>query len=433
MMSVGADGADARTVGLSDARELRRQVNEAVSASPVVDMHTHLFPPEFGALNLYGIDELLTYHYLIAELFRASDVTPEQFWRMPKASQADLIWESLFVRRTPLSEATRGVVAVLTSLGLDSRAKDLREAREFFAGVRAEDYVGRVLETARVSSVVMTNDPFDRKEARLWEAGADRDPRFLPALRIDPMLVGWRGALPALSAAGFEASEDLGGRSVAEARRFLDLWVARMRPLYLAVSLPDDFNFPADADPVRARVLEEIILPTCREHGLPLALMIGVRRGVNPALRVAGDGLGRADASAVERICAANPGVRFLVTFLSRENQHELCVSARKFSNLMPFGCWWFLNNPSIIEEITRERLELLGTSFVAQHSDARVLDQLIYKWQHSRRVVADALSEAYESLLADGRPVTREEIERDVARLFSGNFSRWVGLPVSS
>ena len=150
---------------------------------------------------------------------------------------------------------------------------------------------------------------------------------------------------------------------------------------------------------------------------------------MNPRLRSAGDGLGRADVSAVERLCAAHPEVRFLATFLSRENQHELCVAARKFSNLMPFGCWWFLNNPSIISEITRERLELLGTSFIAQHSDARVLDQLIYKWQHSRRVVADALYDAYESLLRDGRPVTREEIERDAALLFSGNFSRWVGL----
>ena len=38
--------------------------------------------------------------------------------------------------------------------------------------------------------------------------------------------------------------------------------------------------------------------------------MVGVRRAVNPALRVAGDGLGRADVSAIERICVENPDVR---------------------------------------------------------------------------------------------------------------------------
>jgi hypothetical protein len=100
----------------------------------------------------------------------------------------------------------------------------------------------------------------------------------------------------------------------------------------------------------------------------------------------------------------------------------------------MPFGCWWFLNNPSIISEITRERLELLGTSFIPQHSDARILEQLIYKWQHSRDVIADSLCESYERLLHSGRAVTRQEIDRDVTRLLRGNFLEWIGgLPTRS
>jgi len=91
----------------------------------------------------------------------------------------------------------------------------------------------------------------------------------------------------------------------------------------------------------------------------------------------------------LDRLCAGNPEVRFLVTVLARENQHELCVAGRKFPNLLPFGCWWFLNNPSLILEMTRMRVELLGFGFVPQHSDARILDQLIYKWAHSRAVLA--------------------------------------------
>ena len=146
-----------------------------------------------------------------------------------------------------------------------------------------------------------------------------------------------------------------------------------------------------------------MVLPACRARGIPFAMMIGVRRAVNPALGDAGDGVGRADVGASSELCAAHPENRFLVTMLSRENQHELCVAARKFGNLMVFGCWWFLNNPSIIDEITRERLELLGTSFIPQHSDARVLDQLIYKWPHSRRVLAGALADEY----ADASPPT--------------------------
>ena len=64
-------------------------------------------------------------------------------------------------------------------------------------------------------------------------------------------------------------------------------------------------------------------------------------------------------------------------------------MAARKFRNLMAFGCWWFLNNPSLVDEITRMRLELIGLSMIPQHSDARVLDQVVYKWAHSRSVIA--------------------------------------------
>jgi hypothetical protein len=195
----------------------------------------------------------------------------------------------------------------------------------------------------------------------------------------------------------------------------------------MAASLPDSFEFPVED--LRTRLLAGAVLPACRDLNIPLALMIGVRRQVNPAIGLAGDGLGRADLRAVEVLCRDFPDNRFLVSVLSRENQHELCVDARKFSNLMPFGCWWFLNNPSIVEEVTRERLEMLGTSFIPQHSDARILEQVIYKWRNTRRTMASLLAKTYELVLDDGRPVTRAEIERDVVRLFRGNFEQTTNL----
>lgn len=34
-------------------------------------------------------------------------------------------------------------------------------------------------------------------------------------------------------------------------------------------------------------------------------------------------------------------------------------------------------------------RIEMLGPAFMPQHSDARILDQFIYKWSHSRTLIA--------------------------------------------
>ena len=140
-------------------------------------------------------------------------------------------------------------------------------------------------------------------------------------------------------------------------------------------------------DGLTTRVLDECVLPVAREHNLPLALMIGVTRDANPQLHLAGDAVGKSDIASLHRLCAANPQNKFMCTMLARENTHELAVAARKHRNLLVFGCWWFLNTPSLIEETTRMRIELLGQSFVPQHSDARVLLQLVYKWDHTRAV----------------------------------------------
>src|SRR5208282_791056 len=84
-------------------------VQEVLASTLVVDIHTHLFSPAFGKLGLWGIDELLTYHYLEAEFFRSSSSTPQQYWALSKPEQADAIWRALFVENNPVSEATRGV------------------------------------------------------------------------------------------------------------------------------------------------------------------------------------------------------------------------------------------------------------------------------------------------------------------------------------
>lgn len=89
----------------------------------------------------------------------------------------------------------------------------------------------------------------------------------------------------------------------------------------------------------------------------------------------------------------------------------------------LPFGCWWFLNNPSIVEEITSERIEFLGTSLIPQHSDARVLEQAIYKWRSTRLTVAPIRNDAYLLLLDDGGIITKQQIQTDVNRLFPTNF----------
>src|SRR5437764_153931 len=106
-------------------------VEEQLQQTSFIDIHTHLFMPSLGKLGLWGIDELITYHYLEAELFRSNDIQPADYWKLPKRAKADLIWQTLFVENAPVSEATRGVIVVLQAFGLPTSGDNLREAREF--------------------------------------------------------------------------------------------------------------------------------------------------------------------------------------------------------------------------------------------------------------------------------------------------------------
>lgn len=371
----------------SSAFNLRAEVDRAIATAPIVDLHTHLFAPEFGMMNLWGIDELLTYHYLIAESLRAdTSVSPEEFFGLPKSGQADFVWKTLFVDRAPLSEATSGVLTVLEAFGLDPKSSNLNQAREFFADQNPHVHVKRVLELAGVESLVMTNDPTDPEERALWESGVEPDPRFHTALRVDRMT---------------DADEVT-----------LQQWVDRMQPRYVAISLTAITPLP------------EAFLAICRKNNLPFAIMLGVRRAINPRLGPAGDGVITADLEPLEELLRTNPDIRFMVTTLARENAHGLCVAARKFPNLFPFGCWWFMNNPSLVEEQTLMRLEMLGPTFVPQHSDARVLEQLIYKWTHSRKSIANALFRRFADMPVAPTPT---KIQQTAMALMGGIAQGWI------
>ena len=63
-----------------------KQVEDIVMSAPVTDIHTHLYDPAFKELLLWGIDDLLVYHYLVAEAFRYLDMPYDKFWSLSKTA-----------------------------------------------------------------------------------------------------------------------------------------------------------------------------------------------------------------------------------------------------------------------------------------------------------------------------------------------------------
>jgi len=314
-----------------------------------------------------------------------ASMIPELFYAKPKKEQADIIWKALFVDRTPVSEACRGVITTLVALGLrkEVESRNLSAIRTFYSGYRdrglagAEKFSEMIFTKAGVKYNIMTNIPFDTNEAQYWRPKPKDYPvHYRSAVRVDPLLSGDRQTIEAaLKGSGYDITLE-------GARQYLRDWCDTMKPEYMMASTPHDFvlkegplgdvaktgvnedsmkepgafamatsngdtcNATEDDTPSlideHSDFLSEVLMKVCEERDLPVALKIGAHRGVNPRLKQAGDGVvAFADASMLGRLCSRFPKVRFLATFLSRNNQHEACVLASKFRNLHIYGCWY--------------------------------------------------------------------------------------------
>ncbi len=453
--------ATSRLLDLPISRSvLGSTIRSEVSSVEILDLHTHLLPPTHSSLCLWGIDDLLTYHYLVAEYFitAPSTVTPESLYSMTKQQQASVIWKHLFVDRTPISEAARGVCTVLHRLGLTEALNkgDLEAIRAFYRSFRdrglegATELTELTFKLAGIRGAVMTNIPFSEAEAAHWRPEVKPySIRYRSAVRVDPLLAGDVDQVnSSLRAAGLP--ETLEG-----AKQYLRGWCETMKPEYLMASTPKEFGRPRPRDEEEMKVpgafanqpedccdgddnqtatriapgsdlLDSVLIPVARELGLPIALKVGCVRGINPSLKSAGDGVVPVDAGILADLCTKFPDVKFLATFLSLTNQHDAAVLANKFRNLHLYGCWWYVNNPVHIKAITRMRVQMLGWGFTFQHSDCRVFEQLVYKWSHSRAVLAEVLEEEVERMMDAGIVLTRGQLRRDIERICGAGYEEW-------
>jgi len=283
-------------------------------------------------------------------------MTPESFYAKSKQEQADIIWKALFIDRSPVSEACRGVITTLQILGMQEyvQSRDLESIRQYYRDFRdkglegAEAFSELVYKTAGVKYAIMTNIPFESNEAQYWRPKRKEYPElYRSALRVDPLLSGDRATVEAsLRSSGYDVTLE-------GARQYLRDWCDTMKPEYMMASTPHYMVMPegslagvtkrgvneeamkepfafvnetsngdtANCDPEEdntASVIDEnsdflsdVLMTVCEERDLPVALKIGAHRGVNPRLKSAGDGVvAFADAGVLARLCSRFPKVR---------------------------------------------------------------------------------------------------------------------------
>ena len=385
-----------------------------INSTPIFDLHTHLFPPKHEGYFLLGFKNLLNYHYLIAELLTATNIDASTFYSYNDEKKASLIWNELFEKRTPVSEACAGVLTILKELNIEINNKSfLSICDEYDRKIQSDK---NILKLSNVSSLVMTNNPFDLDEWSLFNTNDWDKKIYLASLRLDDLILDYEEAL--------KKAKDQTSNQKNTIVTYLEKCYSLSNPVYAAVSLNLEIFHTIFEDS-----FWKDILVWLENKNLPLSLMLGVKRAVNKDFGLAGDGIGDINLKELSNLCNSFPKNKFLVTCLSLNDQHELTVLARKHPNLRIFGFWWFMNQPTIIKQILKMRIDMLGFSFIPQHSDARVSDQLIYKWNHFKKILHPILLEYYQELLDKNFPISENILQRDIDNLLSGNAKKFLGI----
>ena len=378
------------------AEQIRFYLEKFTYECEIIDIHTHLYPSKFKKFHRIGIIDLLNYHYLIAEFLSLNIITPSKFFNLGKFDKAKLIWNNLFLKRYPYSTATVGVLRVINAYGIYDVQKSFKEILKMSENHLLSE--NDIFEISRVKKVVMTNNPFIPEEFNVLTKNLDR--RYIPSIRIDDIFEN----NPATSNSKvFKADNEKGIKNL---MNFFEKIIQDCNPAYFALSSENLEEF-------KKKEFFEKFFKLLSKYKLPLMLLVGVKRGINTNYQEAGDGVGSFDLKNLEAIINKYHNNNFLVTCLNLNDQFKLNVTARKFQNLKIFGFWWFNNNKSIVNSLFQQRLELLGDNFVFQHSDARVLDQLIYKWIDFKNIYVDVMAKKYNDLIRLGFKIDPGQLQK--------------------
>lgn len=394
-----------------EINELKNCINQIVNDVNIIDIHTHLFPPEFNSFRKSGFTELLTYHYLTTELLSGSDIDPKKFFQKSKKLQAEIIWQDLFIEKTPFSEASLGVLTILKFFNINCFKKTFDEIEKEFNSCSSN--IEYLFNTLNIKKLVMTNNPFNNKEWELFSKDNWDKNLYLSSIRIDEIFFNKNNK--------FRVNYEKNGfkkEYLVSFNKFLEKIYTVSDPKYFALSLDGD-QFK---NILKDKLFTEVLIKFLIDRNIPLSLMLGVKRNVNTSFKLGGDGLGQDGLLELEYLAKNYPALKIFTTHLDNSKHQRIVVLSRKFRNISIFGFWWFNNQRSLIKQGLKLRFELLGHNHILQHSDARVDEQLIYKWVNFKEIFKEEIFNVYKLITSNNWEISNEKIEKDIINLFETN-----------
>jgi len=383
-----------------------------VDSVPLVDVHCHINGEHPAAEDP---KEVVFYHYIVTELTSAG---------MPReALSPDLSFEEVMRRTLPYFKLIRNTSTYWCLMKMlrdlygfegdeinENNWKDLRDA--IISRTKEKDWYKRILtEKTKLRKGFLT--------FRHDEETPKYDPNFfVGALRIEPLI----SRLNQDDIRGLEQSVNASIESIDDFEEAFSLLFKKF-PKCVAVTasvLPEETFVETSKveaeEPLKKRLsgldlsaseMRNVssfamgcALSLAEEHDLPFQLMVGVRRPVAgaspPDYAIAGF-----ETRALVSLCPLIHrfrNVNFDIFLANRVQSHELTVIAKNYPNVFVSGYWWYTFYPDIIEQILRERLQMLPRNKIGGFfSDAYVVEWTYAKASMVRLQLAKVLAEMVE------------------------------------
>lgn len=279
-----------------------------------------------------GLVELLNYHYLVAEYFLSKRMDQSdilKFYNNDKYKIAELVYDELFVKNFPISQSSNGIRYLFDFFGIDWKNKSFSQLVNEWPILSDE----AIFEIACIEKVFMTNYSYDNIQ---------QTSTFLRSVRTEGKLMN--------------------------------------KSEYSYVSYTPENRLTVD-DIERFEFTNK-----------PLFIMLGVKRNVSN-IKDGGDISDPAFDYKNSLSALSMVNRRILISLLSTRYQTELNSISRANPNIVVTGLWWYTSTYANISYLTYNRFQTLGWNFIPYYSDARVPEQLIYKWASFKNILSNVLS----------------------------------------
>ncbi|MEM3713098.1 MAG: glucuronate isomerase [Thermoproteota archaeon] len=366
-------------------RELCDKVYRRISEIPLIDIHTHLNPHRLRAENL---SEIILYHYIATELITSG--MPREILDIENPDER--VRRSIpflnKVKNTSTFWALEKIVTKLFGFSGDIGEDNFNVLKERFLDFEKHfDGISFLKERVRIQKSFLT--------LQFTDLDSPFDPLFTGSLRLEKLSKDF-------SLDSLNKLEELSSIEINNAERFREAlkWIfekfeSKISSVAISlnpsemVMIPDKATVDNAITKIRSdyqltsEEKNHLISFTIREFlnlikdsGIVFQLMLGVERpviGASPPDYA----IVLNDPRQLLSLCPVfheYRNVKFDVISASRIQTHELNVIAKNYSNIFVSGFWWYSYYPSIINEKTIERLQILPINkWCAFFSDAYV------------------------------------------------------------